>query len=352
MNIQNFKYKNLLACLLAFALLLTTHTFCFAAKKKDNNKEKGYVITEIELQSDLMNYADRFANILILAFKNFEALNPTPEARHAIMGDTLYNLSAIFTIAAEPNPETALLDMVVLATLGNIIYQDNMVRKYGKQVEVIANGYRQIEADIWGIATKILSAEQQEELRQLIKQWRKDNPERTALHYLRFSTFVKQPKKSTLVRRGKTGGLIKSVQQVTEEVGEMRMIAKRFLFMGTRMPLLTGYFAELWMAQTIVNPEAQKVLADFQRFSLSSERLANVAEQLPDKIMDQVAIERKAAIDQLIKAMKNAEQEGEKIVDYIFLKVILLIIIGTVAYICAKLAYNYLYQRLLASRLK
>ena len=122
--------------------------------------------------------------------------------------------------------------------------------------------------------------------------------------------------------------------------------------MGTRMPLLTGYFAELWMSQAIVNPEAQKVLTDFQRFSLSSERLANIAEQLPDKIMDQVAIERKAAIDQLIKAIENAEREGEELVDHTFLKVILLIMIGMVAYISAKLVYNYLNEKLIASRLK
>ena len=211
MNIQNFKYLIIFTNVLVFALLLTSHTFCFAAKEKDNDKEKIYVITEIELQSELMTYADRFGNILILAFENFEALKPTPEARHAIMGDTLYTLSAVLTIAAGPNPQTALLDMVVLTTLGHIIYQDNMSRKYGKPVEVMAKGYRQMEADIWGIAAKILSVEQQEEMRQLITQWRENNPERTAFHYLRFSTFVKQPRKSTLVRRGKAGGRCKDL---------------------------------------------------------------------------------------------------------------------------------------------
>jgi len=350
MNIQNFKYLNIFTNVLVFALLLTSHTLCFAAKEKDNDKEKTYVMTEMELQSELMSYADRFASILILAFENFEALKPTPEARHAIMGDTLYTLSAVLTIAAGPNPQTALLDMVVLTTLGRIIYQDNMRRKYGKPLEVMAKGYRQMEADIWGIAAKVLFVEQQEELRQLIMQWRESNPKRTAFNYLRFSAFVEQPRKSTLVKRGKAGGLIKSVQQVTEEVGEMRMVAERALFLGTRMPLLTGYFTELWMSQTIVSPEAQKVLADVHSFSSASERLANVAEQLPDKIMDQVAIERKTAIDQLIEVIDNVERESEELVDHTFRQVILLILIGMVAYISAKLAYDYLKKRLIESK--
>jgi len=349
-NIHNLKYRIFLANVLVFAFLLTTNTFCFATKKKDNDKEKTYIMTEMELQSELMGYADRFSSILILAFENFEALKPTPEARHAIMEDTLYTLSAVLTIAAGPNPQTALLDMVVLTTLGRIIYQDNMRRKYGKPLEVMAKGYRQMEADIWGIAAKVLFVEQQEELRQLIMQWRESNPKRTTFNYLRFSSFIEQPRKSTLVKKGKAGGLIKSVQQVTEEVGEMRMIAERALFLGTRMPLLTGYFAELWMSQTIVSPEAQKVLADVHGFSSASERLANVAEQLPDKIMDNVAIERKTAIDQLIKAIDNAEREGEELVDHTFLKVILLIVIGMIAYISAKLVYNYLNKKLFESR--
>jgi len=350
MTLKSLKHRIFLANMLVFAFLLTANRFCVAAKVEDKGRQETYIMTEIELQSELMSYADRFASTFILAFQNFDALKPTPEARREIMGDTLYTLSAVLTIAAGPNPQTALLDMVVLATLGRIIYQDNMRRKYGAPIEVMIKGYRQMETDIWDIAKKVLFVEQQEELRQLIMQWRESNPERTSFNYLRFSAFIEQPRKSTLLKRGKAGGLFKSVQQVTEEVGEMRMIAERALFLGTRLPLLTGYFAELWTSQTIVSPDAQKVLADVHNFSSASERLANVAEQLPDKIMQQVVTERKAAIDQLIKAIDNFERESEELVDHTFRQVILLILIAMVAYIGAKLVYAYLHKRLIESK--
>jgi len=77
----------------------------------------------------------------------------------------------------------------------------------------MAEGYRQMETDIWGIAEKVLFAEQQEELSQLIMQWRESNPERMAFNYVCFSAFIEQPRKSTLLKRGKAGDLFKSVQR-------------------------------------------------------------------------------------------------------------------------------------------
>jgi hypothetical protein len=260
-------------------------------------------MTEVELQSELMSYADRFVSILAQAFEDFETLDPTPDARHAIMGDTVYSLSAVFTIAADPNPQTALLDMVVLTTLGRMIYQDNMRRKYGTPVEVMARGYRHMETDIWAIAVKVLAKEQQEELRQIILQWRKQNPDKVIFNYLRFSDFAAQRRNSTLVKREKSGGLFKSVQEVTEQVEEMRMLAERGIFLATRLPLLTGNFAEVWMSQMMVNPEAQKVLTDVHTFSSVSERLANVAEQLPDKMMKDMSKLRWQTVNQVMQGI-------------------------------------------------
>jgi hypothetical protein len=101
---------------------LIVQTFSFAAK----DKKKRYVITEVELQSVLMSYADRFVSIITQALEDFETLNPTPQARHVILSDLVYSQSAVYTIAAEPNPQVGLLDMVAVTTLGRIVYEDNM----------------------------------------------------------------------------------------------------------------------------------------------------------------------------------------------------------------------------------
>jgi hypothetical protein len=250
--------------------------------------------------------------------EDFETLKPKPQARQVILSDLVYSLSSVYTIAAEPNPQVGLLDMVAVTTLGRIIYEDNIHRKYGKSTEVLADGFRQLEKDIWRIAAKVLTQEQQGELRQLILLWRKNNPDKVVYNYLRFSDFAAQRRNSTLVKKVQTGGLFKTVQEVTQQVEETRMLAERGIFLGTRLPLLTGNFAEVWMAQMLVSPETQKILADVHTFSRVSERLATVAEQMPDQLMKDMSKLRWKTVNQV---MKGIDEWSEKTLNDVMARV-------------------------------
>jgi elongation factor P hydroxylase len=312
MKTHNQRHRIFVTILLFQWIFLMACTFGFAAKKKDADENKNYVMTETALQSELMSYADRFASGMTQAVEDFDKFKPDPETRHFIMGDGVYSISSVYTIAAEPNPQVALLDMVTLTTLGRLIYEDNMRQKYGEPIEVIIKGYRKLEGDIWKIAAKILSNEQQLELRALILEWKKRNPDQVVYNYVRFSDFAADRRTSTLVKKGKTGGLFKSVQQVTQEVEETRMLAERSLYLATRLPLLTGNFAETWMSQMILNPQIQSFLADVDNLSgkITEERKATVEQVMKevsdlrevtiDQVMKRVSIERKAAIVQLM----------------------------------------------------
>jgi len=190
-----------------------------------------------------------------------------------------------------------------------MIFEDNIRRRYGKPIEVYAKGFGELEKDIWQIAAKILSIEQQHEVRGLIVEWRKQNPDKIIYNYFRFSDFAADRRKSTLVKKGETGGLFKSVKQATQQVEETRMLAERGLYLATRLPLLTGAFSEVWMSQLMVNPEAQKILQDLHGFSDVSQRLATVAEQLPDQLMKDISKQRSQAVNQV---MKGIDQWSEK----------------------------------------
>ena len=312
MTISNTRNRIFIAIISALVILLTVPAFSFAAKKKD------YVMTEVELQSELMSYADRFASIITQALEDYETLNPPPQARQIILSDLVYSLSSVYTVAAEPNPQVGLLDMVAITTLGRIIYEDNMRRKYGRSTEVLATGFQQMEKDIWRIAAKVLTKEELEELRQLILLWRKDNPDKVVYNYLRFSDFAAQRRDSTLVKKVQAGGLFKTVQEVTQQVEETRMLAERGIFLGTRLPLLTGNFAEVWMSQLLVSPETNKILADIHTVSTVSERMATVAEQLPDQLMKDISKLRWQTVNQV---MKGIDEWSEKTLNDVFARV-------------------------------
>ena len=267
-------------------------------------KKKKLTLTVIELQSMLMGYADRFNNTLIDAFYRFDEKDLSPNVRFYILNDMVYTQASVFTLAAEPNPEKALLDMVTLTTLGRIIYEDNLRRRFGKPVEIMAAAYRQLETDIWAIAARILTKAQQWELRNLILSWHKLNPKKLKFNLVRFNDFAPDRHASTLVEKKKAGGLFQSVDKATEQIEEVRMVTERGMYLGTRLPLLIGNFSQAWMNELILNPEVQKILENVNTFSAVSERLASVAEQLPADF----AKERKVAISQVMKDVDTLSQ--------------------------------------------
>ena len=256
-------------------------------------------MTEVELQSELMSYADRFASIITQALEDFETLNPKPQARQVILSDLVYSISAVYTIAAEPNPQVGLLDMVAVTTLGRIIYEENIRRKYGKTTEILGDGFRQLEKDIWSITAKVLTSEQRGELRQLILLWRKQNPDKVVYNYLRFSDFAAQRRNSTLVKRVQAGGLFKKDSKPFD---------------------IKEYQDTIAEVTTLV--------------------------ETTNQLVGTVGLEK--LLPELIKAIDQVGNEGEELIDHSFRQGVLFILIAMWAYVVARLVYNFLNKKLIS----
>jgi flagellar biosynthesis chaperone FliJ len=164
---------------------------------------------------------------------------------------------------------------------------------------------------------------------------------------LRFNDFAAERQKSTIAQARQVNGLFQSVQQATQEVEEARLLAERTLFLATRMPLMAGYFADVWLSQMTVNPQAQNLIANLDRMTDVAERMATVAEKFPqdvgevrenlirqaaeemnrlsqiniERIAEKVAVERETAIRQFMsdlgkerhKAIQDLVSEEERI---------------------------------------
>jgi hypothetical protein len=104
-----------------------------------------------------------------------------------------------------------------------------------------------------------------------------------------------------------------------------RVLAERGLYLSTRLPLLTGGFADAWVSRLSSNPAISELQEDVRTFAEVSERVATVAEELPDRItterretIEQVVREasvlRKEAIDQLLEGV--AQQRTDLIREF------------------------------------
>ncbi len=268
------------------------------------------VMTEAELQSQVMSFADRFASYILQSYEDFDALAPPLELRRVILRNAVFSASSAFTIAAETDPDAALLDMVVMVTLGHLIYQEHWIPRLGEAIVPMEQGFLQARQDIWQIAARLLDSTQQQELLTLIEEWRQEHPGNLAFSYVRFSDFAN-------LRRSATGrspaprGLLRAVEMATRQADEIRLVAERNIFLATRLPLLTGFFMDMAMSQMFVNPQIDHLLADLRTFSKSSERHVEAMENLPaafhrerqefiEQAFSNLAAERQAAIDQLM----------------------------------------------------
>jgi hypothetical protein len=281
-----------LALALGAAILMVSGVGQAAKKQKPDE----YIVTEAELQLELMSYADRYASVAAQALDDVERMGPPPETRRAILGDLVYSAAAAFTIAADPNPQVALLDMVVLTTLGQLVFEDYWRPRLGAPTEPVIAAFEKLERDIWTVAAPILDEAQQQELRERIETFHADNPELSTFSNLRFADFPSKRASSTLKKK-KSGGIFSSVRNITDQVEQTRLLAERAMYLSTRLPLLTGGFADIWVSRLSFNPAVEEFRQDVRSFAVVSDRLATVAEQLPE----QITSERTEAIEQVMR---------------------------------------------------
>jgi len=118
--------KLILVIQLIIVLGLNTGESRAATKKgKGSKKQPAYVMTEAELQAQVMAFADRYVSVISAASLEYDAQSSSPENRGIIRSQIVYSIANAFIIAAEPDPDAALLDLVVMVTLGRVIFEEH-----------------------------------------------------------------------------------------------------------------------------------------------------------------------------------------------------------------------------------
>jgi len=252
--------------------------------KSEEFKQKSKLSYE-ELQGAVMSYADSFALQLADAADELEKTIQTDEARVQSARLRVYTLASAFDIAVDPNPAVAMLDMVVMVTLTRIVWEEYWYAKvFGEESKFIVDTFRKLENDIWAIAEKELTPQQQEDLRETILEWRRTHPKQVSADYIRFSDFGELGLSSSLKNLEKPGGLFASVKEAVQAADEIRLLGERAMYLFTRMQLLINEQSNLILTQLLTQPEVKQLLSDTSDFKETSERITVLLEQLPAEI--------------------------------------------------------------------
>ena len=363
--------RKFLGILLAVMIITAAGGDLLGAEKNEKEDEKAgkkkFVITEAQLQSHIMSYADRLTVIMDTTLVQFESQKLQEKTRYEVVELMTYSLYHAYIIAGESDPDVALLDMFSMITLGRMFFEEKGPSRYGKVITPVTKGYQKAEADIRKIAAKVLTPNQILNLMNIIKRWRRENPELKSFPFMRFSNFAAERRDAALTRAEEPEGLFESVESASESVEEMRLLAERSLYLATRMPQLTGLLGDLWLTRWTNNPDLKKSMADLSQLSTATADLAAVSAKLPENIakerqaaikhvMSEFSAERKATLDVLlteerrieerltsliIETMERAERQGKELVDHTLKGIAILIVIGLLGYLVVRLIILY-----------
>lgn len=299
-----------LAGCLSAPLQTKTPKVDYQALIQEAKAESGEGLNQTVLQYQIMSFADRYASLVANATHLFEKRLQTPKARLQAKRTQFYSLSAAFDIAVSPSPEAALLDMAVLVTLNRMIWDEYWREEvFGPPADIMVEAYQNLETDIWSILNQVLSAKQQEGLRNLITQWRVANPQQVAVNYIRLNDFGKL-RGASQSKGSSSGGLLAAVSEATQAVDDTLLLAERARFLLSRTQLLVGLQVELVFMEISIKPEIRQLQTDISEF-------ANLAEWVQDELPQTLAKEREAAINQL---MTEISSERETAVDQLMSK--------------------------------
>jgi hypothetical protein len=271
-------------------------------------------ITEAQLDDQLRRYADRFITRVTLATNTIANELPTPAEQLVMHQWKAVSMSTIVELAIGDNAVTNLLDMMVLTTLTRQTLENYWIpERFGEDGQPLLDSYIVLEDDIWSIADRVLTPQQQDDLTSLLEEWSRDNPEQVYPWYIRLNEFSGQ-RAASLQEAQQSGGLLSTVRQTRETVEEVQEFGERILFYLHRAPLIASYSMQGSVMELLQGPEITGLVNDTNRITTSVEEMVDVVAQLPndrimaiDQFMEQLATERVAIFDDLEGMGSDAE---------------------------------------------
>jgi hypothetical protein len=232
--------------------------------------EKKEPLSYFQLRNSLMDFADRYMQMIGQAADTLQKENPEPDARAGILSAKLFSASAAFSIAADPSPQVALLNMEVLVRLQGSVWRETIPKKFGdKAAAPLLEVQKKLEEDIDSIALRALSPEKLEELKTLVEEWRKEHPDQRYVSYIRLSDLsevhhggprAKMPNLLSISGLLSTFQLV-NMDDTTRSVDQARMVAERALYLSQRMPTLIRWQSEMFFYELASTPETKNLMA-------------------------------------------------------------------------------------------
>jgi hypothetical protein len=278
--------------------------------------QPGGQVTLMVLQQQVMRFADTYSATVAQACDDIAATTTNTDLRLSLLRWKLGQSTSAYVDATGQNPAVNALDMLVLVSMARMVVEDYGVETYGDAMRPLLEAQRNMETNAWTLAGGMLKDSQEQELRDLIQEWRAKNPHQHYVGPIRFREFVTALGKTpTQATAGPTSIFsllyldpLAGLDPTAAAIQETREMGERAMYYSQRMPGLLSWQVEVLAYQLANQPGSQQILSDANRLATSTEIFAKTAQQLPQLINDQ----RQAAIQQVLDGFTStANKSGD-----------------------------------------
>jgi hypothetical protein len=259
------------------------------------------------LENVVTRFADTYAANIAQAVDDYSQGKITSEQRLDAARWKLSQATAAFIDASGENPVLNVLDLVVLSSISRLVMEDYVEQRLGKEATPLLEAHRRMENSLWGSINRVLTPAQQQQLRDLIAQWRQRNPNQryAAVTRLReLAIAVGQTPQAGKTAPSSIFSLLfldplAGLDPTAAAIQETRRLAERAMYYTQRMPMLLNWQVQVLTLQLASQPETRQLLGDTASLTKSFEAFAEVARQLPKVVSDQ----REQGIQQILDGL-------------------------------------------------
>lgn len=258
-----------MSCLLSFSVIA------------DENK-----LTTFELNKKILAFSDNYQESIAETVDKIIAEGIDPTARMMYHTVKLFYVNSAISIAIEADATHQLLDMIVMLRLQRLVWQNggDETLSTKDQAKRMSLQLAKLETQLHKLATRVFTEADINTVVSLAEKWKKDNPERDYVAFVRFQNFAHSESKAKVDKILSKGGLFSSISDANYEIEETRFAIERAMFMANRLPILIEWQAELFIYKTLSTDEVTQTLASTQRLTESAERISIQIDQLPEDI--------------------------------------------------------------------
>ena len=248
-----------------------------------------------QVLSRLRTFADQYRSEIASACDRIKATRTDPSLRRKAHQYKLDASTAIYDIAAEPDPRQAVLDALVLVTLQWYAAEANAVADFPEDHQLVRDATRIVKESAWSLAAQVIDEKRRAELLQIIDRWWADNAGTSEVWYVRITDFAGYGKGTPFegafgAVTGLPGSLLNAfvpVGDATATLNDAQATAERITWLAPRLMILAQWRAEALIFETLATTEVERVLESTNRAVDAADRATTLAETLPAEIATQ-----------------------------------------------------------------